>query len=796
VWGRDGFFHLSYYDTSAGFFTSFSGVEPAAALEDIYLHDPLGWVQSFGFGQNSSWYSNVFTAGSNRQLMRVSTFATAAQTTWELFVYDNVGPAPDSGVLVGSSSGVFRDSGYHTIDVGWMKYFLSPGRKFSVVFRVTTPGFNYPVPIENRVEGYSSGAKAGPGESFVSFGGRSWTDITKVYANTNVCIRAFTGTSCDDGLECTADLWDGTGCRHEVIAGHCLIGNQCVLSGTRDPANQCRACDPEQGEYGYSSIGRGAACDNGVWCDGEDNCDGAGGCTGGGRDCRDLLPCTQDYCDESGKSCLHRLVPGWCMVEGTCVEAGVQDPSHPCRVCDPLKNTAAFSNRMRGERCDDGIWCNGEDACDESGRCVPAGRNCDDALECTVDGCDEDAHRCLHSGAAGYCISGGVCVKSGALNPANPCQVCDDVRPEKWGPAREGEECGDGRRCTVAAHCASGRCVASLTVECSSFADECNSSACDENSGDCVRTPRPSDVPCGGPMRCEGGVFYPAGSCDGRGGCMKAASVSCAPYASCKGGAFCADSCASAADCTSGHECMAGRCRKNQAPVADAGKDQVAGRGFFATLEGHGSSDPDGDSLEFRWTQIAGPAVELFDSSTGTPWFEVGGAVTGQLAFELVVGDGIAWSGPSLAKVTVEQTSNRQPVAVAAGGTYTAGTTVTLDGTASADPDGDPLRYRWFQESGPAVVLEGAATARPWFSAPALPVDTTPVLKLIVNDGAANSRPSIARLTLGSSLGNDGGSAGADPGHENDAGMNDSSRVSAVVPGSGCSCSSLEVDLR
>ncbi|MCH2107910.1 MAG: hypothetical protein MK135_01155, partial [Polyangiaceae bacterium] len=46
--------------------------------------------------------------------------------------------------------------------------------------------------------------------------------------------------------------------------------------------------------------------------------------------------------------------------------------------------------------CNDGLFCNGEESCDE-GRCVAGDAlECDDGVECTVDQCSEDERACVY----------------------------------------------------------------------------------------------------------------------------------------------------------------------------------------------------------------------------------------------------------------------------------------------------------------------------------------------------------------------------------------------------------------
>lgn len=82
---------------------------------------------------------------------------------------------------------------------------------------------------------------------------------------------------------------------------------------------------------------------------------------------------------------------------------------------------------------------------------------------------------------------------------------------------------------------------------------------------------------------------------------------------------------------------------------------------------------------------------------------------------------------------------NRAPVASAGNDqTVVAGTVVVLDGTQSADPDGDQLMYFWRQADGADdLELQGGFSAVARFTAPQVAAETTLTFRLIIVDGRA-----------------------------------------------------------
>lgn len=190
----------------------------------------------------------------------------------------------------------------------------------------------------------------------------------------------------------------------------------------------------------------------------------------------------------------------------------------------------------------------------------------------------------------------------------------------------------------------------------------------------------------------------------------------------------------------------------NQLPLADAGPDQSVTGSSNVTLDGSGSSDPDGDPIFYSWTQTGGPSVTLTNPTNANPTFVAPASTTTNqvLTFQLTVTDDdgsgipggrIAPSNPQQDTVEITILANSPPVADAGAdqGPIDAGQTVTLDGSGSSDPDNDALGFTWTQVSGTPVILTGGNSVAPTFVAPIVNGNEDLVFSLIVDDGQAQS---------------------------------------------------------
>ena len=142
----------------------------------------------------------------------------------------------------------------------------------------------------------------------------------------------------------------------------------------------------------------------------------------------------------------------------------------------------------------------------------------------------------------------------------------------------------------------------------------------------------------------------------------------------------------------------------NRAPVADAGPDLIVPEGTIVHFDASNSSDPDGDSLSYKWKED-GVAGDL----NAAPSFEMAFSC-GTHSIILEVMDRYGATATDRVVIEVSPLDQKPPIADAGPDQMVlVETNVTLDASDSTDTDGEIVKYEWFEAHtviGESMVFE------------------------------------------------------------------------------------------
>jgi MYXO-CTERM domain-containing protein len=276
-----------------------------------------------------------------------------------------------------------------------------------------------------------------------------------------------------EGMTCTTPMGATGICRGGVCCTGCWNGTRCQV-GTRPSA---------------CGLGGGPCtdCADGMFCT-LDSCT-AGRCSSAPSPtiCTDGMGCTMDTCHEATDSCTFMFVGG-CIIGGMCVGEGETNPTYPCQVCDPARDSTDWSTMAEGMACGGGTVCAGgrlrDGACAADGRCVFSTTE-----RCPTGACADES-TCAPPCDASSCEDGEWC---------NPTLMrCERIEPL-------------GRPCTAPLGCESGMCVDGVCCDalCEGTCSSCNLRG---SEGACTAIPEGEDpddecaMECDGERMCVGGA--------------------------------------------------------------------------------------------------------------------------------------------------------------------------------------------------------------------------------------------------------------------------------------------------
>jgi hypothetical protein len=143
--------------------------------------------------------------------------------------------------------------------------------------------------------------------------------------------------------------------------------------------------------------------------------------------------------------------------------------------------------------------------------------------------------------------------------------------------------------------------------------------------------------------------------------------------------------------------------KENKAPVAKASASLFPAAANTIMLDSKGSIDEDGFIKEYKWVQIAGLPVTIEGATLETAF--VRNIRPDAYTFQLIVTDDDGATGTANASITIAAPANQPPKASAVVNgpvIISANGKITLNGSASTDPEGGVLTYNWIVLSGSA----------------------------------------------------------------------------------------------
>lgn len=189
--GDDGFFYVSYYDTNIGTHNEvYTGVENTDNYDNIYQSDLCGWVGKMGYDKEDMYGANVFTATSDQNIKAASFYATASDTSYELYIVNNFKDEYSFANRKKVAEGTLENAGYYTIKFD-EEVPVTEGERYAVVLHINTPESTHPMAIEyDSGESYLKDVDLDDGEGYISYDGAAFINV-KEKQDCNLCIKAF-----------------------------------------------------------------------------------------------------------------------------------------------------------------------------------------------------------------------------------------------------------------------------------------------------------------------------------------------------------------------------------------------------------------------------------------------------------------------------------------------------------------------------------------------------------------------------------------------------------------------------
>lgn len=176
--------------------------------------------------------------------------------------------------------------------------------------------------------------------------------------------------------------------------------------------------------------------------------------------------------------------------------------------------------------------------------------------------------------------------------------------------------------------------------------------------------------------------------------------------------------------------------KPNQAPIARSGEDKMVTGPVLVMLDGSLSSDPEGDTLTYKWTQTGGNQLVISNANMAKASIDVPATssnVTYELTLTVTDPEGLS-STDTMVITNKTKVTNQAPIVTMSPVIHVnENAQFTLTANAN-DADGDSLEYSWDIPSE-FVIVNGGYSSSVTLIAPEVEMDSMLNLHVSVSDG-------------------------------------------------------------
>jgi hypothetical protein len=202
--GNNGYFWLAYNSSCMEeiAYLEYKDYDP---YEKLYYWDEAGWVDDHGYEDASAWMADIFTSTQDGSLTHVDFWTTSNNAQYEIHVYLDGDISNGLENLATSQSGTCQELGYYSVPLA-APVSLTSGQPFTIAVKMTTPGYDDPIPVEEVREGFVDPPIQGEVSYARSVDTGAWDDLAS--QGYNACLRARVRTEVELSI-LTSHLSDG-----------------------------------------------------------------------------------------------------------------------------------------------------------------------------------------------------------------------------------------------------------------------------------------------------------------------------------------------------------------------------------------------------------------------------------------------------------------------------------------------------------------------------------------------------------------------------------------------------------